>query len=149
MTEQEHRRPESVLVVVHTRDFEVLLLRRRRPAGYWQSVTGGLRWGESVVDAAVREVREETGLDAGYGLTDTGVINRYPPLPEFGHRFGPGVAENTEYVWTLELGTSCPVRIDPDEHDEYGWLSAKAAANKARSRTNRDAILALIPEASV
>ena len=51
-------------MVVHTRDGDVLLLERCKPAGYWQSVTGGLKRGESAAEAAVREVREETGLDA-------------------------------------------------------------------------------------
>lgn len=44
---------------------EILLLRRaphRSFPGLWQCVTGGLEAGERVPDAALREVREETGL---------------------------------------------------------------------------------------
>ena len=43
----EFRRPESVLVVVHTPALEVLLLERVEPRGFWQSVTGTLRWAET------------------------------------------------------------------------------------------------------
>jgi dATP pyrophosphohydrolase len=32
--------PESVLVVIHTPDLQVLLLERADHPGYWQSVTG-------------------------------------------------------------------------------------------------------------
>ena len=55
--------PLSVLVVVHTKDLEVLLLERARRPGFWQSVTGSLDWLEEPLEAAAaREVREETGL---------------------------------------------------------------------------------------
>ncbi len=129
MNDRRYRRPESVLVVVYTRERQALLLRRRQPAGYWQSVTGGLRWGETAVDAAIREVREEIGIHASYGLTDTGHTNRYPPLPEFQHKFGPNVRENTEYVWTLELTQACAIVLNLKEHDQFQWISLSDAAS--------------------
>jgi 8-oxo-dGTP pyrophosphatase MutT (NUDIX family) len=47
-------------------DGAVLLLQERDPAHpdapYWSSVGGGVEPGESLVDAAVRELREETGI---------------------------------------------------------------------------------------
>ena len=56
--------PQSVLVVIHTPVLEVLLIRRA-DAHTWQSVTGSKDHpDESYVDTAVREVREETGIDA-------------------------------------------------------------------------------------
>jgi len=137
------RRPESVLVVVYTRLRQVLLLRRRRPAGYWQSVTGSLRWGESSLAAARRELLEETGIDGSFGLEDCAVINRYEILPAFGHRFAPGVTENTEYVWRLVLEEPCNVQLDAAEHVESAWLVAEEAARTTSSDTNRQAILEL------
>ena len=56
--------PVSVLVVIHTPDMQVLLLERADHPGYWQSVTGSQNQGETLVQTAVREVAEETGLDA-------------------------------------------------------------------------------------
>ncbi|HSQ05275.1 MAG TPA: dihydroneopterin triphosphate diphosphatase, partial [Burkholderiales bacterium] len=35
-----YKKPVSVLVVVHTRDLQVLLLERADRPGFWQSVTG-------------------------------------------------------------------------------------------------------------
>ena len=73
----EFRRPESVLVVVHTTARECLLLRRVAPADFWQSVTGTLGWDETAAEAAAREVREETGL-APTGLRDSGHSETFP-----------------------------------------------------------------------
>lgn len=49
-----NKRPESVLVVVYTRAGEVLMMERRRPPGWWQSVTGSLEADEMPWEAAVR-----------------------------------------------------------------------------------------------
>ena len=58
--------PVSVLVVVHTQDGDVLLLERAARPGFWQSVTGSLaRMDEPTATAARRELREETGIEAG------------------------------------------------------------------------------------
>ncbi|HET7396523.1 MAG TPA: dihydroneopterin triphosphate diphosphatase [Gammaproteobacteria bacterium] len=139
------KRPESVLVVIHTAGGEVLQLRRHEPAGFWQSVTGSLAGNETPSKAAIREVLEETGLVADDGLTDTGVTNRYPIHPAWQHKFAPGVKENTEYVFSLQLPERSDIRLDPAEHSEYRWLPREAAAAAAGSHTDRDAILALVP----
>ena len=43
---------------------QVLLLERADHPGYWQSVTGSQNQGEILRQTAIREVFEETGLDA-------------------------------------------------------------------------------------
>ena len=143
------KRPESVLVVVHTVGGEVLQLRRREPADFWQSVTGSLNAGEWPLAAARRELREETGLAADAGLTDTGVINRYPIHPAWRHKYAPEVRENVEHVFTLALPEPIPVHISHSEHEEYVWLPYAEAAARAGSATDRAAILGLFAPDSV
>lgn len=69
-----HKIPRSVLVVIHTPALEVLLIERALSPGFWQSVTGSLDAEDEPFEAAaVREVMEETGLDArapGHCLSD-------------------------------------------------------------------------------
>ena len=134
--------------MIHTVDGQVLRLLRNEPPGFWQSVTGSLREGETPYKAALREVHEETGLDAGAGLTDSGVINRYPIHPAWRQRYAPEVQENTEYVFSLLLPETVDIRLSPEEHLECRWLPREAAAELATSVTDRAAILALVPVAS-
>ena len=138
------KRPESVLVVVSDPEGQVLMLERRQPPGYWQSVTGSLEAGETPLAAARRELREETGIEAGDALRDTGITNRFPIHPAWRARYAPEVSENTEHVFHLSLAQRPPVRLDPDEHVRFRWLPAGAAARLASSHTNRDAILTLL-----
>ena len=137
-----------MLVVIYTAAGEVLRLLRREPEAFWQSVTGSLSPGETPLKAALREVREETGLDAGAGLTDCAVTNRYPIHPAWRHRYAPGVETNTEYVFSLLLPERMEITLDPAEHMEYRWLPRDAAAELAGSTTDREAILALVPPLS-
>lgn len=135
------KRPESVLVLVYALTGRVLLLRRSDHPNFWQSVTGSLSWEESDPrHAALRELREETGLD-GQDLKETGVVNRYPILPEWRQRYAPDVKENTEYVYFLALPTESVITLNASEHREYGWYSFEEAALKVFSWTNREAIL--------
>lgn len=136
------KRPESVLVVVHTPDLQCLLLERVAPSGFWQSVTGSLRWGESAAAAAARELREETGLEPA-GLVDAHVVRRFPIAPEWRHRYAPDVSENVEHTWYLELAAPVAVRLNPAEHARSEWLALDAALARATSWTNREALVAL------
>lgn len=135
-----YRRPESVLVLIYTQAAEVLLLERCQPAGYWQSVTGALEWGESPLRAAQREVGEETGLDVARTLVDCDVSNRFEILPAWRARYAPGDKTNLEHLFRVEYSSRPEIRINLDEHTRFRWLPAEAALETASSRTNREAI---------
>ena len=139
-----YKQPVSVLVVIYTADLEVLLLERADHPGYWQSVTGSCEPGEALRDTALREVREETGLDAShYALSDWQVQNNYEIYPHWRHRYPPGVTRNTEQVFGLQLPHPVAVRLAPREHLDFQWLAWQDAAQKVFSPSNRAAILQL------
>ncbi|MEX0606614.1 MAG: dihydroneopterin triphosphate diphosphatase, partial [Halofilum sp. (in: g-proteobacteria)] len=134
------KRPESVLVVIHTRGGEVLLLRRadREPA-FWQSVTGSLESGETPRTAAVREAREETGLSAE-NLIECRRRRRFFIPPSWRGRFESGVTHNLEHEFRLELPAPMEIQRAPAEHDAHCWLPRAEAVERAASWTNRAAI---------
>ena len=142
---QRFKIPRSVLVVVHTPELDVLLLERAPWPGYWQSVTGSLdAEDEPLAETAVREVAEETGIDARqFALADWGVENRYEIYAEWRWKYAPGVTHNLEHVFGLTVPEPIPVTLAPNEHSAYLWLPWKEAAEKCFSWTNRDAILML------
>lgn len=140
----EHKRPVSVLVVIHTPDLHILLLERAAHPGYWQSVTGSQEGDETLAATAAREVNEETGLLVTPGaLNDWQLSNRFEIFPEWRHRYAPGVSQNTEHVFSLAVDHAGPVKLAPDEHIAYLWLPWREAAAKCFSWSNRDAILML------
>ena len=59
-------RPKLAALAVVVRDAHVLLVRRRNPpdVGLWGYPGGHVEWGETVAEAAMRELHEETGVVA-------------------------------------------------------------------------------------
>ena len=139
-----NKQPVSVLVVIHSAALDVLLLERTDHPGYWQSVTGSRDGDETLRETALREVGEETGLDAArYDLTDWQQQNEYEIYPHWRHRYPPGVTRNTEHVFSLQVPRDVDVRLAPREHLDYVWLPWQEAAAKVFSPSNRAAILQL------
>lgn len=136
-----YKTPVSVLVLIHTPDLQVLLIERADKAGFWQSVTGSLEGGESLRDAAIREVMEETGLDANVlPLADWQISNVYEIYPHWRYRYAPGVTENTEHVFGLELPAPQVVQLSPQEHVRQEWVDWREAAKRVFSWTNVEAL---------
>jgi 8-oxo-dGTP pyrophosphatase MutT (NUDIX family) len=101
---------------------EVLTLRRAvggRCAGAWEVVHGRIEAGESPLDTARRELREETGLEPGslYNLSRVESFYRHAAdeiglIPAFAAFVAPG-----------------EVRLS-EEHDAFTWLSLPAASGR-------------------
>jgi 8-oxo-dGTP pyrophosphatase MutT (NUDIX family) len=68
------RQPKVAVLLAITREkagkTEWLFQERRKHPyfGYWGFPTGKIRWGESILETAARELMEETGLEAEYAL---------------------------------------------------------------------------------
>jgi 8-oxo-dGTP pyrophosphatase MutT (NUDIX family) len=97
-------------------DGRYLLVRRAvgvSAGGYWTPVTGKIERGESLEDAAVREVEEEVGLWVGFGRE----VFRCPTHPS---------------IWMLVwheaplLGPGT-ITVKQDELAEARWVSAAQA----------------------
>ena len=137
--------PESVLVVIHTLQRDVLLIERIDHPGFWQSVTGSKDFpSELLLDAAVREVREETGIRAdASSFMDWTVSNIYDIYPAWQHRYPPGITRNTEHVFSLCVPSRTLITLSPTEHSAFQWLPYHAAADACYSPSNAEAILML------
>ena len=142
--------PESVLVVIHTSEREVLLIERADHPGFWQSVTGSKDHPDELLEVtARREVAEETGILIGTpavpsaALRDWQLANVYEIYPVWRHRYADGVTHNTEHVFGLCVPRDVPIRLAPREHLRHEWLDWRAAADRCFSPSNAEAILQL------
>jgi dATP pyrophosphohydrolase len=142
--------PESVLVVIHSADLQVLLIERADHPGYWQSVTGSKdRIDERLAETAVREVFEETGIVVGSpavplaNLRDWRLSNIYEIYPVWRHRYAPGVTQNTEFVFGLAVPRDISITLAPREHLQHVWLPWREAADRCFSPSNAEAVLQL------
>ena len=149
-----HKIPESVLVVIHTADMEVLLIKRAdvqvNGPDFWQSVTGSKdTLDEDFRETAKREVFEETGIYCGQGiglghaLLDWQLENVYDIYPRWRHRYAPGITRNTEHLFGLQVPAGTPVKLNSREHTAFKWLPWRDAAAACFSPSNAEAILML------
>jgi dATP pyrophosphohydrolase len=139
------KRPESVLVVIYSHTGHVLMMQRVFPEDFWQSVTGSLEWDEQPRQAAIRELKEETGLEAT-GLIDCNYSREFEIYSIWRDRYAPGVMRNQEHVFLLPLDDCTDIRFDPREHTEYRWVTREEAIELATSHTNSEAIARWVPE---
>jgi dihydroneopterin triphosphate diphosphatase len=110
-------------VLIHVRRGNEFLVAHRSPdsGAYWHTIAGTVEAGEEFLAAAVRELREETGLE----------VNELQPLGEFAYtreswEDEPGLRVHVEaFLVDVELGWE-PVLNE--EHDAYRWLPRDEAA---------------------
>lgn len=146
--------PQSVLVIIHSSDMDVLLLERADHPGFWQSVTGSRdSYDEPLAETARRELFEETGIGlddpAVEPLMDWGFQQVYEIFPHWRHRYPDGVTHNTEHVFSVCVPKSIAVRLAPREHLSYQWLPWQEAAERCFSWSNAKAIRELPSRLSV
>lgn len=98
-----------------------ILLLRRKDNDKWTMPGGTLDFGESLTDCAIREVREETGLQ----IRITGLIGTYTD-PHILIAYSDGeVRQEFTLVYAAEI-ESGNLKID-DESEEAAWLPLSSA----------------------
>ena len=135
------KKPISSLVLIYTEDFKVLLMERADKKAFWQSVTGSLEENETPIEAAAREVFEETGVNTNqYLLEDWHLSHVYEIYAHWRYRYAPDITHNTEHIFGLKLPSVIPIQLSENEHVQYLWLDWKEAMDKVFSWTNVEAI---------
>lgn len=112
---QTRNRPGVGVGVIVIRDQKVLLGKRKNAHGKgdWNFPGGHLEFGEEIIDCAIRETREETGLN----LTDAYIG------PFTNDLFAQ---ENKHYITIFVIGSSTqgdPQVLEPHKCTSWHWFS--------------------------
>ncbi len=112
-----------------------ILMLRRKDNDKWTMPGGTLDYGESLTGCAVREVREETGLQ----IRITGLIGTYSdPLILIAYSDGE-VRQEFTLVYAAEI-ESGEMKID-DESKEAAWLPLSSAVDLSLADSQRRRLL--------
>jgi lipoyl(octanoyl) transferase len=121
-----------------------MLRRTSARGGFWQPVTGAPLPGETHAEAAVREVREETGFDVRQNLFALDVTYAYSLRPELAERwqelYGPGITSIVVTAFAAEVAQGAEPALDPLEHDAFRWCSYDEARKLLEWSIEEDAL---------
>ena len=107
---------------------------------YWHVVAGVVEDGETFAEAAVRELREETGLDAP--VVDVRMPQGYRVPDEMRSEYLTGVDQVAIENFTVEV----PMGWEPvlnEEHDYYKWLTRDDAVAIAHWPETKEVLAAV------
>ena len=106
----------------------MLLLLRHRHGGHWSFPKGHMEGKETEVETALREIREETGLDVLLQTQFRHTVEYYPK---------PGVKKLVVYFLGLAAPDACPVRQE-EEISELKWVEYDEAYRSVSFKNDRE-----------
>ena len=125
-------RSAGFVVFTEQEDGKRLYLLLHYPSGRWDFPKGHVEEGESEIGAALRELREETGL------TDVEVVFGFrKEISYFFTEAGERVLKTVVYYLCRSKTTEIKLSY---EHKGYEWLSYEAALSKIKFRTSKEVL---------
>ncbi len=124
----------QVFVFCKKPSFKVLILKRTpERSGYWQPVCGGVEKGEELIETALREITEETGIKHIKSILDLEYTFTYKETKK-------GVLmDMQDFCFAAEVVKISDVKIS-DEHEEYKWCSYIEAKEYLKWEHNLNAL---------
>jgi len=118
---------------------EYLLMRRIfSRGGFWQGVTGGVERNEDLVEAAARELIQETGLISS-DLQAIDYSYSFPVEDRFRYLYPSGTHTITEHVFVARI-TDGQEPVLSEEHDQHRWCKLDEALGLLRWPENIEAL---------
>ncbi len=128
-----YRIPIQVLVYpvrIREEQWEYLMLKRtEETGGFWQGVSGAPEGKEKILNAAKRELLEETGFtpEIIFKIEYEFTIKNPASVSTL---YAPGVDSIPVYVFIARIDPSQEPRTDPIEHTHWQWCDFKSALEK-------------------
>ena len=126
-------------------EYEVLLVHKPRKKDSWQIPQGGIEEGESLTDAALRELKEEAGISASV-ITESDRVYQYD-FPSAYRRYRPDNVCGQKLGFVIALAdVDQVVTVDDDEIDTYAWVLPSAIGDYLKRPEYKEIIDALVAE---
>lgn len=138
------RAPFQILVILYkfVQNVPVYCVFHRADFDQWQFLSGGGEDDETPLQAAKREIREESGIDAQSLLELRSVC--CIPTDIFPRKYRDNWPEDTYVIPEYTFGLECTEEIVlSQEHTECVWLPYEEACRKLRWDSNRTALYEL------
>ena len=120
--------------------WEYLMLKRvKNRGGFWQGVTGAPEIEETLSEAAIRELYEETGYSP-LNLIKTDISYIIPMEDRWKDIYPDGTKEIPEYLFIAKIDEPSAPKIDPIEHTNWQWCSYEEAMNLLSLEDNKRAL---------
>ena len=119
----------GVIVCIFNRDFSQIFLLKRNKAkrnlnkADWGNPGGRVEWGEKLVDACVREVKEESGIDLDpkqIKLLNIKEITKNPIAP---------IVHFLQFIYATKIEKIEKIILN-EESEEYGWFRLEELPDK-------------------
>jgi len=119
-----YRSAASLIVLrpAGTAGFQLLILHKPRKKDAWQLPQGGVEEGETVEQAALRELHEEAGIEGLRVLGKSRDVYQYD-FPSSFRRFRPDnvCGQRIEYIFGI-VPSDAVVKVDGHEINDYKWV---------------------------
>jgi 8-oxo-dGTP pyrophosphatase MutT (NUDIX family) len=136
-----YRRDKSAGVIVFFRGDDgcrfLLLLSRLTKRPLWEFPKGGVDAGESLQQAALRELEEETGMRA----SDIRIVPGFEHREEYRFTSGKGDGKTLvrkEVTYFLAEAGSTDVTLSAHEASQFAWLPLHEAMRKLKYKARRE-----------
>lgn len=120
------------LVIAYAEDRNVEYLLLHYPAGHWDFVKGNVESGEDMLAAAIREAKEEAGIE---GLE---IVEGFRERIKYFYRRG-GETVLKEVVFFLGISNTKEVKLSY-EHTGYVWLPFKDALGRLTFDSSKEVL---------
>ncbi len=127
--------------------YQILIVHKPRKKDAWQLPQGGMEPGETVEQAALRELKEEASLT---GCTVLGISNRVYEytFPESYRRFRPDNIKGQQIRFVYALAPAdAAVTVDNKEIDQYQWIDIRDLSRTVKRKAYVELVRDLYNEA--
>ena len=117
---------QVVFLLPQEKKFLLFQVNEKR-GSFWQNITGSVENNETFLEAAIREIKEETGLDPScYSISDLKIEHRFPTRhPKIIHEksFVAVFTKKPKIILSEEHQSCCWFHLHEINNIHYGYAS--------------------------